>query len=79
MAYRCILPFSSGRVSGACSGLSMHFWLSVGFFRIQERLAASLSAVVAYRCNPADSLMRFFSPQTRYFNAGLGRTEVYIW
>lgn len=21
----------------------------------------------------------FFSPQTRYFNAGLGRTEVYIW
>lgn len=57
----------------------MHFWLSVGFFRIQERLAASLSAVVAYRRNPADSLMRFFSPQTRYFNAGLGRTEVYIW
>ena len=59
MAYRCILPFSSGRVSGACSGLSMHFWLSVGFFRIQERLAASLSAVVAYRCNPADSLMAY--------------------
>mgnify|MGYP006869452666 FL=1 len=57
----------------------MHFWLRVGFFRIQERLVASLSAVVAYRCNPADSLMRFFSPQTRYFNAGLGRTEVYIW
>lgn len=25
------------------------------------------------------SLMRLFSPQTRYFNAGLGRTEVYIW
>lgn len=27
---------------------------------------------------PGD-LMKFFSPQTRYFNAGLGRTEVYIW
>lgn len=24
-------------------------------------------------------LMKFFSPQTRYFNAGLGRAEVYIW
>lgn len=59
MAYRRILPFSSGRVSGACSGLSMHFWLRVGFFRIQERLVASLSAVVAYRRNPADSLMAY--------------------
>jgi hypothetical protein len=39
----------------------MHFWLRVGFFRIQERLVASLSAVVAYRFlrNPADSLMAY--------------------
>lgn len=26
----------------------------------------------------AQKLMRFFSPQTRYFNDGLGRTEVCV-
>jgi len=35
------------------------FGCVLDFFRIQERLVASLSAVVAYRRNPADSLMAY--------------------
>lgn len=50
--------------------MSKHIELATPCPNCQSRLTLSV------RRTP---LMGFFSPQTRYFNAGLGRTEIYIW
>nr|DAY64923.1 MAG TPA: hypothetical protein [Caudoviricetes sp.] len=47
--------------------------------RAIRTIAKDQGVTVRYPMILLDGLMRFFSPQTRCFNAGLGRTEVYIW
>lgn len=45
----------------------------------REKMALMFSGEV-YLPDDVDGFFdEIFSPQTRYFNAGLGRTEVYIW
>lgn len=42
-------------------------------------LSLAVAYVIAVIAFQSLRLMRFFSPQTRYFNAGLGRTEFCVW
>lgn len=43
---------------------------------LQHQLFSVSSTCIPFKDEKIDEI---FSPQTRYFNAGLGRTEAYIW
>lgn len=61
---------SDWRKSAACAGYDPALWFP-GNSQLMRREAIH----ICHTC----PVMRFFSPQTRYFNAGLGRIEFCVW